>query len=201
MDPEAKAQYRYRAVCEVLGGSPVGEVAERYGTTRQSLHTWRKRFEQEGLPGLADRSRRPQTSPTRLPASVEAAICELRRCSPSPTHTRSPRPASDRPRSPTSTAPTPRSRRAWTTRCRSGPWCRGRPPPPFIAVRRRSSRRSATAATPRGVTRPPRRVGRGRRTRGSSRSTWWHRPSSRPSRAASSRRAPPGAGPSTPWPG
>lgn len=46
MDLEAMAQYRYRAVCEVLGGSPVGEVAERYGTTRQSLHTWRKWFEQ-----------------------------------------------------------------------------------------------------------------------------------------------------------
>nr|WP_199827071.1 IS481 family transposase [Streptomyces sp. WM6378] len=73
------AQYRYRAVCEVLGGSPIGEVAERYGTTRQSLHTWRKRFEQEGLPGLTDRSRRPRTSPARLPSSVEAAICELRR--------------------------------------------------------------------------------------------------------------------------
>jgi transposase len=56
MDPEAMTQYRYRAVCEVLGGSPIGEVAERYGTSRQSLHTWPKRFEQEGLPGLVDRS-------------------------------------------------------------------------------------------------------------------------------------------------
>lgn len=79
MDPEAMAQYRYRAVCEVLGGSPIGEVAERYGTTRQSLHTWRKRFEQEGLLGLSDRSRRPRTSPTRLPAAIEAAICDVRR--------------------------------------------------------------------------------------------------------------------------
>jgi transposase-like protein len=79
MDPEAMAQFRYRAVCEVLGSSPIGEVAERYGTTRQSLHTWRKRFEQEGLDGLSDRSRRPRTSPTRLPAAVEAAICEARR--------------------------------------------------------------------------------------------------------------------------
>ncbi|WP_406437435.1 helix-turn-helix domain-containing protein [Streptomyces sp. NBC_01613] len=55
------------------------EVAERYGTTRQSLHAWRTRFEQEGLPGLADRSLRWQASPSRLPASVEAAVCELRR--------------------------------------------------------------------------------------------------------------------------
>ncbi|MGW6425052.1 IS481 family transposase [Nocardia sp. NPDC055053] len=67
------------AVCEVLGGSPIGEVAARYGTSRQSLDTWRKRFRQEGLPGLADRSRRPRTSPTRLDADIEALICRMRR--------------------------------------------------------------------------------------------------------------------------
>ncbi|MFC5219608.1 helix-turn-helix domain-containing protein [Streptomyces coerulescens] len=32
---------------EVLEGSPIGEVAARYGTSRQSLRTWRTRFEQE----------------------------------------------------------------------------------------------------------------------------------------------------------
>lgn len=79
MDQQALAEYRYRAVREVLGGSPVGEVAERYGTTRQSLYSWRERFEAEGVPGLADRSRRPKTSPSRLGAEVEAVICQLRR--------------------------------------------------------------------------------------------------------------------------
>lgn len=29
------AEYRYRAVSEVLGGSPIGEVAARFGTSRQ----------------------------------------------------------------------------------------------------------------------------------------------------------------------
>jgi transposase InsO family protein len=72
-------EYRYRAVCEVLGGSPIGEVAVRYGTTRQSLDTWRTRFKQEGMAGLADRSRRPHTSPTKLDADVEALICRMRR--------------------------------------------------------------------------------------------------------------------------
>ncbi|WP_406498768.1 helix-turn-helix domain-containing protein [Streptomyces sp. NBC_01604] len=43
------------------------------------MHSWRRRFEQEGLPGLLDRSRRPRNSPTRLSAEVEAEICELRR--------------------------------------------------------------------------------------------------------------------------
>jgi transposase InsO family protein len=79
VDQQALAEYRYRAVREVLGGSPIGEVAERYGTTRQSLHSWRKRFEAEGMPGLVDRSRRPRTSPSRVDAEVEAAICRLRR--------------------------------------------------------------------------------------------------------------------------
>lgn len=79
MDVQASAEYRYRAVMEVLGGAPIGEVAARYGTSRQSVDTWRRRFQDEGRPGLADRSRRPHRSPTRLASEVEAAICELRR--------------------------------------------------------------------------------------------------------------------------
>jgi transposase len=70
---------RYRAVREVLGGSPVGEVAARYGPSRQSVHAWRRRFELEGVTGLADRSRRPKSSPGRVPAGTEALICQMRR--------------------------------------------------------------------------------------------------------------------------
>jgi transposase len=78
VDQRALEEYRYRAVLEVLGGSPIGEVAARYGTSRQSVHRW-QRFAQEGRPGLADRSRRPKTSPTRLAAELEALVCQLRR--------------------------------------------------------------------------------------------------------------------------
>ncbi|MEU3921320.1 helix-turn-helix domain-containing protein [Streptomyces sp. NPDC029004] len=46
------------------------------------MHSWRRRFEQEGMPGLLDRSRRPRNSPTRLSAEVEAEICQLRRWHP-----------------------------------------------------------------------------------------------------------------------
>ena len=46
------------------------------------MHAWCRRFEQEGLPGLADRSRRPRTSPKQLDADIEALICELRRTHP-----------------------------------------------------------------------------------------------------------------------
>jgi hypothetical protein len=37
------AEQRYRAVLEVGAGVPVNEVAERYGVSRQSVHTWLRR--------------------------------------------------------------------------------------------------------------------------------------------------------------
>ena len=49
-------EQRYRAVLEVLAGVPVTEVADRYGVSRQSVHTWLRRYRSEGPPGLADRS-------------------------------------------------------------------------------------------------------------------------------------------------
>jgi transposase len=79
VDQQALVEYRYQAVYEVLGGAPIGEVAVRYRTTRQSLDGWRRRFRQEGMPGLVDRSRRPHTSPNRLDAETEALICQIRR--------------------------------------------------------------------------------------------------------------------------
>src|SRR5262252_8088910 len=50
------AEQRYRAVLEVGIGVPVTEVAERYGVSRQSVHTWLVRYRQEGVAGLEDRS-------------------------------------------------------------------------------------------------------------------------------------------------
>ncbi|MCU1685937.1 MAG: hypothetical protein JWQ81_6676 [Amycolatopsis sp.] len=69
-------------VLEVLNGSPVAEVAMRYGASRQSIYNWKDRYERDGQAGLKDRSRRPQSSPQRMPAEVESHICELRRMHP-----------------------------------------------------------------------------------------------------------------------
>lgn len=73
------AEHRYRAVLEVRAGQPVSEVAARYGVSRQSVSTWCKRYADEGLDGLQERSRRPHSSPARVSAVVEAQICEMRR--------------------------------------------------------------------------------------------------------------------------
>ena len=76
------AEHRLQAVLEVQKGSPVAEVAARYGASRQSVYGWKARYERDGIDGLADRSRRPRTSPQRMPAGVEALVCELRRTHP-----------------------------------------------------------------------------------------------------------------------
>ena len=54
-------------------------VAEAQGFSRATVHKWWRRYQAEGLPGLADRSCRPHTSPRQLPPHQEATILELRR--------------------------------------------------------------------------------------------------------------------------
>jgi transposase InsO family protein len=72
-------EQRYRAVLEVAAGVPVAEVAGRFAVSRQSVHTWVRRYEQGGLGGLMDRSRRPKSSPGQVSAEIEAVVCEMRR--------------------------------------------------------------------------------------------------------------------------
>jgi transposase InsO family protein len=72
-------EQRYRAVLEARAGVPVAEVAERFGVSRQSVHAWIRRYEQGGLGGLMDRSRRPRSSPAQVSAEIEAVVCEMRR--------------------------------------------------------------------------------------------------------------------------
>jgi transposase InsO family protein len=66
----------------LLDGSPVSEVAVRYGVSRQSVYSWKARHAAAGIDGPREASRRPRTSPSRLAASTEALVCELRRAHP-----------------------------------------------------------------------------------------------------------------------
>ncbi|MFD9442358.1 helix-turn-helix domain-containing protein [Streptomyces sp. NPDC060001] len=47
-------------------GSPVSEVAVRYGVSRQTIYTWKSKYDSGGLEGLREESRRPRSSPTRI---------------------------------------------------------------------------------------------------------------------------------------
>jgi transposase InsO family protein len=77
------AEQRYKAVLAVIAdGRTVTEVARDWGVSRQTLHAWLARYEEEGLEGLSNRSRRPANCPHQMPAAVEARVLEMRRAKP-----------------------------------------------------------------------------------------------------------------------
>src|SRR2546423_7947960 len=52
-------EQRYQAVLAVIrDGVPIVEVADRFDVSRQAVHRWLRWYEDQGLPGLADRSHR-----------------------------------------------------------------------------------------------------------------------------------------------
>ncbi len=72
-------EQRLDAVRAVLSGAKVTEVAAALGVSRQSVHSWITRYLAEGLPGLADRSHRPDSCPHQVAAEIEVVIAEMRR--------------------------------------------------------------------------------------------------------------------------
>ncbi len=75
-------EQRYQAVLEVRAGVPIVDVAERFGVSRQAVHRWMNRYRSGGLKALADRSKRPKSSPWQVSAEVEVMVCEMRRTHP-----------------------------------------------------------------------------------------------------------------------
>jgi transposase InsO family protein len=59
-------------------GMPVAHAAKTMGISRQCAHRWVARFDAEGDAGLADRTSRPHTSPTRTAPEVEQMIVAAR---------------------------------------------------------------------------------------------------------------------------
>ena len=55
------------------------QLCEEFQISTRTGYTWWNRYQQEGLAGMQERSRRPQHSPERTPAALEQAIVELRR--------------------------------------------------------------------------------------------------------------------------
>ncbi len=74
------AEQRLRAVWEVLDGASVTEVARRFGVSRQSVHSWLRRYAADQ--GLGDRPSRPHGCPHQMSPATEARIVEIRRAHP-----------------------------------------------------------------------------------------------------------------------
>lgn len=63
-------------------GANVRALCRRYGISPTIGYKWLARFEAEGAPGLAERSRRPLNQPARSDEAVEAGVLEIRRAHP-----------------------------------------------------------------------------------------------------------------------
>src|SRR5580658_4729975 len=72
-------EQRYRAVIDVLDGMSVTDVARRNKVSRQTVHTWLRRYAEGGMAALADKSSKPETCPHQMAPLTEARVVELRR--------------------------------------------------------------------------------------------------------------------------
>ena len=74
---------RYFAIAKTLSPDPIRltrkKVADILGKSKRQLQRWVKRYKQEGIPGLRDRSKRPKSSPNRSPAKLEEQVKEVRK--------------------------------------------------------------------------------------------------------------------------
>lgn len=76
---ERQAKHRLaviRHAQEVTGN--VAQTCRYYGISRQTYYRWLRRYEDKGLPGLRDRSKRPLVSPRATPAEIVTKIVYLR---------------------------------------------------------------------------------------------------------------------------
>jgi transposase InsO family protein len=60
-------------------GATVTDVARRNGVSRQTVHSWLRKYATQGLAGLADGSAKPLTCPHQMTPEVEARVVTIRR--------------------------------------------------------------------------------------------------------------------------
>jgi len=64
------------------GEKSFSALCQEYGITRPTGYLWLGRYRQEGLAGIAERSRRPWLSPGQTPPEMEARVVAWRECYP-----------------------------------------------------------------------------------------------------------------------
>ncbi len=67
---------------DVLDGMSVTDVARRNGVSRQSVHTWLRRYANGGMAALADKSSKPDSCPHQMAPVIEVRVVALRQAHP-----------------------------------------------------------------------------------------------------------------------
>jgi transposase-like protein len=63
-------------------GANVRNLCRRFGVSPTTGYKWLERWRLEGMAGLQERSRRPQTSPSRSATATEKAVLSVRAAHP-----------------------------------------------------------------------------------------------------------------------
>jgi len=63
-------------------GLTMTELCSRFSISRRTGYKWKKRFEEQGISGLHDRSRRPRQSPNKTSNQLEELIIRIRKKDP-----------------------------------------------------------------------------------------------------------------------
>jgi putative transposase len=76
---DAKLMFIADCLC---GEEPMTVLCERYGISRETGYVWKRRYESEGVKGLAERSRAPHVHGQATPAELVVRIIEARKRKP-----------------------------------------------------------------------------------------------------------------------
>jgi len=60
------------------GEKSLSALCKEFGISRPTGNVWRKRYREQGLAGIAERSRRPEHSPRHTPPELEQEVVQLR---------------------------------------------------------------------------------------------------------------------------
>jgi hypothetical protein len=76
--PAALQQRRQEAIERYRVGEPIEVICREMGCSKSWLYKWKNRYEVTEPDWVEERSRRPQSTPTKTPEALEAEIVRLR---------------------------------------------------------------------------------------------------------------------------
>jgi hypothetical protein len=77
LSPAARQQRRQEAMTRYLAGEPIEVICREMGCSKSWLYKWKNRDQVTEPEWVQERSRRPQTFPTKTPEALEAEIVRL----------------------------------------------------------------------------------------------------------------------------
>ena len=77
LSPAALQQRRQEAIERYLAGEPIEVICREIGCSKSWLYKWKNRYQVNEPDWVQERSRRPESIPTKTPETLEAEIIRL----------------------------------------------------------------------------------------------------------------------------